>query len=217
MIANIYKPVQWTSFDVVKKIRNISKEKKVGHAGTLDPFAEGVLVIGTGKDTKSLTEISGTDKTYEAVLKLGSATDTMDIEGTTTDLCPIPEITENKINQVFSKFIGNLEQIPPMYSAKKVNGIRLYKLARKNQVVHREPVSIVIHKLQFIFYENPILKFSVHCSKGTYVRVLGNDIAKELETVGHLIQLIRTSVGKFTINESQTIDEFSNTWSSITN
>ena len=215
MIANIYKPVQWTSFDVVKKIRNISKEKKVGHAGTLDPFAEGVLVIGTGKDTKSLTEISGTDKTYEAVLKLGSATDTMDSEGTTTEVDPIPEITENEINQVFSKFVGNLEQIPPMYSAKKVNGIRLYKLARKNQVVHREPVSIVIYKLQLLSYKKPILKFSVHCSKGTYVRVLGNDIAKELGTVGHLIQLIRTSVGKFTIKESQTIDEFSNTWSSI--
>ena len=215
MIANIYKPVSWTSFDVVKKLRNIVNEKKVGHAGTLDPFSVGVLIIATGKDTKILSHIAGTDKTYEATLKIGIGTDTMDREGKVIETAPVPKLTVHKINKTFAGFLGEQKQTPPMFSAKRVKGVRLYTLARKNQTVHRDPVDIHIYKLQLISYESPFLSFSVKCSKGTYIRVLGHDIAKSLGTAGHLTKLIRTAVGEFDVKNSQTIDEFSEQWLSI--
>ncbi|MEO2160663.1 MAG: tRNA pseudouridine(55) synthase TruB, partial [bacterium] len=127
MIYNIYKPVGWTSFDVVKKLRGITRDKKVGHGGTLDPFAEGVLVIGTNADTKILTEISGTIKSYRAILTLGEETDTLDIDGKTINRCPVSILNEKKVKSVLNDFLGESEQVPPMYSAKKVNGVRLYK------------------------------------------------------------------------------------------
>ena len=131
MILNLYKPPGWTSFDVVKKIRGIIREKKVGHAGTLDPFAEGVLLIGTGKDTKVLSEISNQSKSYRATLTLGISTNTMDLTGIEEKSLPIPELSTNKILATLNSFLGEQNQVPPMYSAKKVNGERLYKLARK--------------------------------------------------------------------------------------
>ena len=215
MIANIYKPVSWTSFDVVKKLRNIMHEKKVGHGGTLDPFAEGVLIIGTGKDTKSLTDIAACDKTYEATVKIGVGTDTMDREGKIIETAPVPNLTIDQIKKTFAGFLGAQKQTPPMYSAKRIKGVRLYKLARKNQTVHRDPVDINIHALQLISYDSPFLRFSVKCSKGTYVRVHGHDIAKSLGTAGHLTKLIRTSVGEFHVKNSLTIDKFSEQWLSI--
>ena len=131
MILNLYKPPGWTSFDVVKKIRGIIREKKVGHAGTLDPFAEGVLLIGTGKDTKVLSEKSNQSKSYRATLTLGISTNTMDLTGIEEKSLPIPELSTNKILATLNSFLGEQNQVPPMYSAKKVNGERLYKLARK--------------------------------------------------------------------------------------
>ena len=157
MIYNIYKPVEWTSFDVVKKVRIITKERKVGHAGTLDPFAEGILIIGTGKDTKTLSSISNNPKTYKAKLILGSTTDTMDNKGKIIESKIIPKLEMEKVNAVINSFIGDYKHYPPMYSAKKVNGVRLYKLARENKVVKRNPIL------------SNILNISLNDFKGTEV------------------------------------------------
>ena len=210
MIININKPAGWTSFDVVKKVRGIIKEKKVGHAGTLDPFAEGVLVLGTGPDTKKLTDITTANKTYWAELTLGKATDTQDRDGKIIAEEVVPELTKETIAAILASFDGPQEQIPPMYSAKHVNGQRLYKLARKNKTVERVPVKISIDQISLLDYTEPVITFNVTCSKGTYVRVLGADIAAKLGTVGHLTALTRTSVGAYNIADSTTIEELSN-------
>ena len=212
MIYNIYKPVGWTSFDVVKKLRGITRDKKVGHSGTLDPFAEGVLVIGTNADTKILTEISGTIKSYRAILTLGEETDTLDIDGKTINRCTVSILDEKKVKSVLNDFLGESEQVPPMYSAKKVNGVRLYKMARKNQVVERKPTLINIYDIKLNHIEGNQINFSVTCSKGTYVRVLGLEIAKKLGTVGHLTQLTRTAVGEYRIHDSVKLKEFGEKW-----
>ena len=210
MIININKPAGWTSFDVVKKVRGIIKEKKVGHAGTLDPFAEGVLVLGTGPDTKKLTDITTANKTYCAELTLGKATDTQDRDGKISVVEVVPELTKETIAAVLTSFDGPQEQIPPMYSAKHVNGQRLYKLARKNKTVERVPVKISIDQISILDYTEPVITFNVTCSKGTYVRVLGSDIAAKLGTVGYLTGLTRTSVGAYHIADATTIEELSN-------
>ena len=215
MIYNIYKPVDWTSFDVVKKIRNLTKEKKVGHGGTLDPFAEGVLIVGTGKDTKLLSTVSSANKSYTATLKLGVETDTLDVEGEITNQSAIPELSVTIVEKVLSSFIGKQKQIPPMFSAKKVDGKKLYDLARKNIEIKRQPIEIEIHTLELVKLENDLIQFSVTCSKGTYIRVLGSDIAKALGTVGHLVKLVRDSVGNYQINDSIKIDVFEKQWKSI--
>lgn len=207
MILNIYKPKGCTSFDVVKKVRAIIKDKKVGHAGTLDPFAEGVLVLGTGPDTKQLTTISGTDKVYEATLMLGTKTDTLDLEGSVIEKKEIPQLETEKVDAVLKSFVGKQLQTPPMYSAIKVNGQRLYKLARKNVEVEREPRAINIFEIELNKYNSPMLSFKVKCSKGTYIRVLGSDIAEKFGTVGHLISLKRIKVGDYAINETIRISE----------
>ena len=210
MIININKPTGWTSFDVVKKVRGILKEKKVGHAGTLDPFAEGVLVLGTGPDTKKLTNIATAKKTYRANLNLGKATDTLDLDGKISAEAMVPELTKETIASVLASFIGTKEQIPPMYSAKHVNGQRLYKLARKNKTIERDPVMISIDQISLLDYREPVITFEVTCSKGTYVRVLGADIAEKLGTVGHLTALTRIRVGTYNIADATTIEELSN-------
>jgi len=207
MIININKPAGWTSFDVVKKVRGIIKEKKVGHAGTLDPFADGVLVLGTGPDTKKLTDITMASKTYRAELTLGKSTDTQDRDGKISKEAVVPGLTRQTINAVLASFDGIQEQIPPMYSAKQVNGQRLYKLARRNKTVERVPVKITIYQISLMDYNEPVITFEVTCSKGTYVRVLGADIAAKLGTVGHLTALTRTSVGSYHITDAMTIEE----------
>jgi len=215
MIINIYKPVGWTSFGVVKKIRGITKEKKVGHAGTLDPFAEGVLIIGTGRDTKNLTGISSDYKSYKATLKLGEATNTLDVEGRITEKSDVPNLSKDLLETVLKGFLGKQKQIPPMFSAKKVGGKKLYELARKNIEIEREPKEIEIKEIELIEYSNTSIKFKVNCSKGTYVRVLGSDIAKAIGTVGYLTKLIRISVGSYSVDESMQIEEFEKKWKNI--
>ena len=207
MIININKPTGWTSFDVVKKVRGIIKENKVGHAGTLDPFADGVLVLGTGPDTKKLTDITMASKTYRAELTLGKSTDTQDRDGKISKEAVVPGLTRETINLILASFDGIQEQIPPMYSAKHVNGQRLYKLARRNKTVERAPVKITIYQISLLDYNEPVITFEVTCSKGTYVRVLGADIAAKLGTVGHLTALTRTSVGSYHITDAMTIEE----------
>ena len=213
MILNIYKPKGWSSFDIVKKVRYIVKEKKVGHGGTLDPFAEGVLIIGTGPDTKSLTNITSQDKSYNATLFLGETTN-LDTEGDIIEKQPVPNLSKNNIIKVLDSFLGNTSQIPPMYSAKKINGIRLYKLARKNITVKRNPIEISIKRINLEGFNENSISFSLTCSKGTYVRVLGYDIALKLNTVGYLTSLVRTQIGDYDINDSQSIKELENSWKS---
>ena len=215
MIINIYKPVGWTSFDVVKKIKGITKEKKVGHGGTLDPFAEGVLIIGTGKDTKKLTNISSDYKSYIATLTLGEETNTMDVEGITVDKSAVPKLSIKIINNVLSDFLGEQKQIPPMFSAKKIGGKKLYELARKNIEIKREPKDIDIKEIKLINFIDNKITFHVTSSKGTYIRVLGSDIAKALGTVGHLTKLVRKSVGNYFVEESLQLEEFEKQWKNI--
>ena len=215
MIININKPIDWSSFDVVKKIRNITKHKKVGHGGTLDPFATGVLMIGTENDTKSLSLIANTNKTYEAELTLGKTTDTLDTEGKVISETSIPDINLNLIIDVLNSFIGNQKQSPPMFSAKKHKGVRLYKLARKGIEVKREDIDIFIKKIELINFNGESIKFRVECSKGTYIRVLGKNIAEKLGTIGYLTELTRTKVGDYSINESLSIESFMESWKSI--
>ena len=214
MIINIDKPIGWSSFDVVRKIKYITRHKKVGHGGTLDPFASGVLIIGTETDTKKLTGITSSDKAYEAQLELGKTTNTLDTEGKIINTMKIPKLKADNIISVFNEFVGKQKQKPPMYSAKKYKGIRLYKLARKNIEVERKDIEISIHNLELVEFTNNVIRFIVECSKGTYVRVLGKDIAKKLDTVGYLTALKRTRVGDFSINDSLSIDGFQDKWKS---
>ena len=215
MIININKPVNWSSFDVVKKIKNVTKHKKVGHGGTLDPFASGVLIIGTENDTKSLTRITSSDKTYEAEIELGKTTNTLDTEGKVISEMPIPNMKSNFIISTLNSFMGNQKQTPPMFSAKKHNGTRLYKLARKDIEVDRKDIDIIINKIDLIDFNENCIKFRVDCSKGTYIRVLGKDIAERLGTVGYLTALTRIKVGEHLIDDSLSIESFQNKWKSI--
>ena len=214
MIINIDKPTGWSSFDVVKKIKNITRHKKVGHGGTLDPFASGVLIIGTESDTKKLTKITNSDKAYVAKLELGKTTNTLDTEGEIIYSEEIPKLDSIKIKSILNKFLGKQKQKPPMYSAKKHKGVRLYKLARKNIEVERSYSDFVVHKIELLDFTKNVISFIVECSKGTYVRVLGKDIAKQLNTVGYLTALKRTRVGNYLLSDSLTINAFQNKWKS---
>ena len=209
MIINIDKPIGWTSFDVVKKVKNITKHKKVGHGGTLDPFASGVLVLGTEKDTKKLSSITHSDKSYIAELQLGKLTNTLDTEGDIIEEGIVPNLNEKKIVKVLDSFLGAQKQRPPMFSAKKHKGVRLYKLARKKIEVQRDEVDITINDISLVSLISNKIIFNVDCSKGTYIRVLGSDIAKSLGTIGYLTNLKRTRVGEFSIEDSVSIDKFS--------
>ena len=197
MIINIDKPIGWTSFDVVKKVKNITKHKKVGHGGTLDPFASGVLVLGTDKDTKKLSSITNSDKSYVAELQLGKLTNTLDTEGDIIEDGIVPALSEKKIVKVLYSFLGSQKQRPPMFSAKKQNE------------VHRDEIDIAINDISLVNFSSKKIIFNVDCSKGTYIRVLGSDIARNLGTIGYLTNLKRTRVGEFLIEDSLSIDKLS--------
>ena len=213
MIFNIYKPKDLSSFSIVKKIKNITKEK-VGHSGTLDPFADGVLVLGVGKSTKKLSNIIQFDKTYEGIIKLGEKTDSMDLTGNVVEEKEVSEISDQSLIDCEKKFVGELLQRTPMYSARKINGVRLYKLARKNIEIKTNPKLITIKSLKINSLNENTLKITVECSSGTYIRVLAEDIAEYLGTVGHLISLTRLSVGEYKLDESVTIEKFEDKWKS---
>ena len=216
MIINIDKPVGWTSFDIVKKVKRITGFKKVGHGGTLDPFASGVLILGTENDTKNLSEISKSNKTYQAELLLGATTNTLDTEGEIINKKPIPKLNEQILIKIMKTFEGRQKQIPPMFSAKRHKGVRLYKLARKNIEIERNEIDIKIDDISLVKFSDNKIMFNVSCSKGTYIRVLGLDIAKKLGTVGYLINLKRTRVGNYSIKESKSIEIFEKSWKSYT-
>lgn len=178
----------------------------VGHLGTLDPFATGLLVVAINKGTKLLQYIEDGDKTYEATLLLGSKTSTGDPEGEIIETKEIPNITQEQLDAVFASFIGKSQQIPPIYSAIKVNGVPMYKAARSGKEVELKPRDIEIYSLTGTI-ENNIIKFTAKVSKGTYIRTLGEDIASKLGTVGHLEELRRTEIGNIKVSEAKHIDD----------
>ena len=204
----MWKPVDWTSFDVVKKIRGHIKPAKVGHAGTLDPFAEGVLMLCTGEKTKSIESFMDQEKEYVAEIILGSETDTLDITGEVVKTAHIPKLNKQSIQDVLLNYTGDIMQEPPMYSAIKYNGKPLYKLARKQITVSRKKREIRIYDIILQNFKVDSIYIKIKCGRGTYIRSLARDIALSLGTVGHLKRLKRTRIGDFDEKACITIKEF---------
>lgn len=204
---NVYKPSGCTSFKVVSRIKGILKKDKVGHTGTLDPIAKGVLPICIGKATKLSNYVMSNFKIYTALLKLGVTTDTYDREGNVLKVRPIEDISDEDIKKSISKFVGQIKQIPPMYSALKVNGKRLYELARKGIEVTREPRDITIYEINIDDIHIPFVKFTVRCSKGTYIRSLCYDIGEDLGCGASMWELERIQTGMFNKYSSVSIDD----------
>ena len=206
-ILNIYKEKGYTSHDVVARLRGIFGQKKIGHTGTLDPDAEGVLPVCLGRATKVCDLLTDKDKTYEAVLLLGKETDTQDITGTVLKECDPSEITEETAKKCIESFIGEYDQIPPMYSALKVNGKKLYELAREGKVVERKSRKVQIYDIRIKEMKLPRIRIEVSCSKGTYIRTLCDDIGVKLQVGGCMEELERTKVGRFLKEDAVTLDE----------
>ena len=210
----IDKELNWTSFDVVSKLRNSIKKKlnikkiKVGHAGTLDPLATGLLIICTGKMTKRINEFAGLNKTYIGKITIGSTTPSYDLETKPNVFYPTDHIDENLIIETAKKFVGKIDQKPPVFSAVKKDGVRLYKLARKGVKVEVEKREIIIHDFLISSINFPEVEFSLTCSKGTYIRSLAHDFGKELGSGAHLSELRRTSIGDYTVDKSLKLMEF---------
>ncbi|NND05380.1 MAG: tRNA pseudouridine(55) synthase TruB [Saprospiraceae bacterium] len=207
------KPLEWTSFDVVNKIRATIrhtfaiKKIKVGHAGTLDPLATGLLIVCVGKATKQIVDFQGLDKRYEGVLKLGATTPTYDAEAEEDAQYALAHINNDMIVEASKSFIGETDQVPPIYSAIKKNGVRLYKLARKNQDIAIEPRRVQIHALAIEHIDMPHVSFSVVCSRGTYIRSLAYDLGRKLHSGAYLNALRRTHIGRFDVVDAWQVEE----------
>lgn len=206
-IINIYKPKGMTSHGVVSKLRKILNMRKIGHTGTLDPDAVGVLPICVGKATKAADMLTAKDKQYLAEVTLGSQTDTQDSSGKVLNTADV-DVTENDITAAIESFVGEIEQVPPMYSAIKVGGKKLYELARENKTIERKPRKIFIENIKLIDFDGDT-KFTmlVDCSKGTYIRTLSNDIGEKLGCYGHMSSLTRTRSGMFKIENAYTLEK----------
>ncbi len=211
-VGLINKESGWSSFDLVKKLRNVVRIKKAGHGGTLDPFATGLMLLGFGKGTKALNEITGFSKRYRAVIRFGVVTDSFDRTGTVLKDASAEHLQIEEIEQAVSALTGELMQVPPMYSAKKVNGVRLYKLARKNIEVQRPPQPVQVYYARILNWENPLLTVDLNVSKGTYIRAWAHDLGQSLETGATLNELKRTAVGDYRIDDSFTVSEFIKTF-----
>jgi len=204
----INKPLEWTSFDVVRKIRNTIKIKKVGHAGTLDPLATGMLILCTGKFTKRINEYMAQEKEYTGTFTLGAVTPTYDRESEPQDLKDYSSITLEQLQDIVARqFTGEIMQVPPMHSAIKKDGVRVYELARKGQTIELEPRRIVIKAFEFTSIELPVVHFRVVCTTGTYIRSLANDLGKAAGCGAYLSSLCRTRIGEFTLDKSMTMEE----------
>jgi tRNA pseudouridine55 synthase len=200
------KPVGPTSHDVVDAIRRKFGIKKVGHCGTLDPNATGLLIIVLGRGTKFSERLMGDDKVYEGTIKFGEETDSYDSDGELTASLPVPLLTLDQLNEEAAKFIGDQMQIPPMVSAIKKNGVPLYKLARKGIEVEREPRLIHIYNFRFTDYTEPLAQFRVACTKGTYIRSIAHDLGQKLGCGAHLTTLRRSASGKFDVADALPLD-----------
>ena len=204
----IDKETQWTSNDVVAFLRGKLKIKKIGHAVTLDPFATGLLIVGVGKEsTIRLDEFKNLDKTYEAILQLGEISTTQDPEGKIEKTNFSGEITLEQVQTVLNNFLGKQKQTPPMHSAKRIKGQRLYDLARQGIEVERQPNDIEIYEIRLLDYEYPKLKIEVKCSTGTYIRQLAQDIGEALGCGAYCVELRRTRIGEYNVEDAKKVKE----------
>lgn len=206
-IVNIYKEKGYTSHDVVAVLRKVVGQKKIGHTGTLDPDATGVLPVCLGRATKVCELLTDHDKTYEALLLLGKTTDTQDVSGEILEEKDPGDLTEEEVRSCIESFIGEYDQIPPMYSALKVNGKKLYELAREGKTVERKSRRVQIHRIRIVEMNLPHVRMEVDCSKGTYIRTLCHDIGEKLQVGGCMEELERTKVGRFLKEDAVTLDE----------
>jgi len=211
------KPLHWTSFDLVSKIRyKISrslhvKKIKVGHAGTLDPLATGVMIVCTGKATKKIEALQYGTKEYVATLRLGATTPSFDLETEIDETFETSHITKELIEEILHRFTGSIEQVPPAFSACKIEGNRAYQLARKGIEVELKPKLLVIDEIELLSFHDDLLTIRIVCSKGTYIRALARDIGKALHSGAHLIALRRTRIDDITLDKCISVDEFCNT------
>lgn len=204
------KPLHWTSFDVVRKIRNAIKVKKVGHAGTLDPLASGLLIICTGKFTKKINEYMAAEKEYTGSITLGATTPTYDLESKPENEKETGIISEASIKEATQKFIGHIQQMPPIYSAIKKEGVALYELARRGKDIELEPRPVFIKAFEITSIQMPVVTFRVVCSTGTYIRSLAHDFGQALGCGAYLSALRRTRIGEFCVSNAESIDAFIN-------
>ncbi len=207
-ILLVDKPVNWTSFDVVNKIRRLIKVKKVGHAGTLDPLATGLLIVCTGKKTKQISEFQDQRKKYQGIISLGKSSPSMDLATEVTEKALPDDLNEEKILSVRNKFLGKIEQVPPMFSALKHKGKRLYKIAREGKEVERDPRQVEVYSFEITKIDLPEIHFEISCSKGTYIRVIADSFGRELNCGGLLSFLRRTKIGDFNVDDALELDEF---------
>jgi tRNA pseudouridine55 synthase len=207
----VNKPLHWTSFDVIRKIRNTIKIKKVGHAGTLDPLATGLLIVCTGKYTKKINEYMSQEKGYTGTITLGAITPTFDLESQPENFKSFAEISAEKIHEATMLFKGEIMQLPPIHSAIKQNGKPVYLLARKGIDVKMEPRKIYIHQFEITDIKMPVLSFKVICTTGTYIRSLANDFGQALGCGAYLSSLCRTRIGNFLVEDAINLDEFVDT------
>ncbi len=204
----IDKDIDWTSFDVCGKIRGITHIKKVGHAGTLDPFATGLLIVAVGKTTKRISEFQDLDKTYKGTIKIGATTITYDREAEEENLTDFSSINPEDILEMRKQFLGKILQTPPIFSAKKVKGKPLYMYARRNQEVEIKPAEVEVLKFDITEINLPFIDFEIVCTKGTYIRSIANDLGEKLGTGGYLHSLRRTAIGSVSVDNALTIKEF---------
>jgi len=209
----INKPLNWTSFDVVNKVRGTLKNRlnikkiKVGHAGTLDPLATGLLLICTGKWTKKIDSLQGMPKQYTGSFKLGATTPSYDAETEEDSTFSTDDLTEEKIKTAAKSFVGQIQQVPPMFSALKKDGIPLYKLAREGQTIARKARTVTIDTFDITAIEMPIVHFLVDCTKGTYIRSLAHDLGSSLDNGGYLTSLVRTKIGVYDVKDALSVEE----------
>jgi len=203
----INKPLHWTSFDVVRKLRSLLQIKKIGHAGTLDPLATGLLIVCTGKFTKKINEYMAQEKEYTGSITLGAVTPTYDLESEPQQQKDHSFLTEEMIRSATEKFIGEIDQYPPMFSAIKKDGVALYELARRGEEVELKARKIFIRSFEITSFELPVVHFKVVCSTGTYIRSLANDFGAALGCGAYLSSLCRTRIGEFKVDEGTTIEE----------
>jgi tRNA pseudouridine55 synthase len=211
----IDKPVNWTSFNVVSRVRRLTKVKKVGHAGTLDPLATGLLIVCTGKKTKETSEYQAQRKKYTGIITLGKSSPSMDLATEITESVLPADLNEEKILSARNKFLGNIEQVPPMFSALKHKGKALYKLARAGKEVDRASRQVEIYSFDITRIDLPDIHFEISCSKGTYIRVIADDFGKELGCGGVLSLLRRTEIGDYKVNDAFNLDEFTAEFSEV--
>ncbi|SIT76533.1 tRNA pseudouridine(55) synthase TruB [Pontibacter indicus] len=201
------KPLTWTSFDVVKKVRNTLRVKKIGHAGTLDPLASGLLILCTGKFTKRIDEIQAQEKEYTGTITLGQTTPSYDLETPVSESKDISHLSPADIQAAADSFVGTIEQIPPIYSAVMIDGKRAYDLARKGKEAELKPRTITIKAFEITNIEGAIISFKVICSKGTYIRSLAHDLGQKLGVGAHLSALVRTRIGEYKLEDALTIED----------